>query len=92
MSEFQPRVLVTGGGLGIGCSTVEYLLVKYNARAIALTIQYGVEMEALLMRYGGEKKRLFVVKGDVTSVRMRTFSLRKSLMKYLDRKATPTLL
>ncbi len=67
MTTFSPRVLVTGGGLGLGYSTVDFLLNKYNARVVVFTLEYGPELEALLEKYGKEK-RLWVCKGDVTNV------------------------
>ncbi|KAH8806158.1 hypothetical protein F5884DRAFT_886739 [Xylogone sp. PMI_703] len=67
MSVASPRVLVTGGGLGIGCATVDFLLNQYNARVIVFTLELGTELEALSQRYSGEK-RLWIHKGDVTKV------------------------
>jgi NAD(P)-dependent dehydrogenase (short-subunit alcohol dehydrogenase family) len=67
MASFSPRVLITGGGLGIGYATVEFLVNKYNARVVVFTLDYDKELEALLQKYESEK-RLFVIKGDVTSV------------------------
>jgi NAD(P)-dependent dehydrogenase (short-subunit alcohol dehydrogenase family) len=67
MASFSPRVLVTGGGYGLGYATVEFLLNKYNARVVVFTLEYGKELEALLQKYVG-KDRLFVLKGDVTNV------------------------
>ena len=64
---FSPRVLVTGGGLGLGYATVEFLLDKYNARVVVFTLEHGQELDALLQKYVGTE-RLFVLKGDVTNV------------------------
>jgi NAD(P)-dependent dehydrogenase (short-subunit alcohol dehydrogenase family) len=67
MASFSPRVLVTGGGFGLGYATVKFLLNKYNARVLVFTLDYGEELEDLLQKYA-ETERLFVVKGDVTNV------------------------
>jgi NAD(P)-dependent dehydrogenase (short-subunit alcohol dehydrogenase family) len=67
MASFSPRVLVTGGGLGIGYATVDFLLNKYNSRVVVFTLEYGRDLEELLHKYESAK-RLFVLKGDVTSV------------------------
>lgn len=67
MEQFSPRVLVTGGGLGIGYSTVEFLLRKYNARVVVFTLDYGTELVALQEEFSSSK-RLFICKGDVTKV------------------------
>jgi NAD(P)-dependent dehydrogenase (short-subunit alcohol dehydrogenase family) len=67
MDSFSPRVLVTGGGLGLGYSTVEFLLNKFNARVVVFTLHYGAELEALQQKYLNAKK-LWILKGDVTKV------------------------
>lgn len=67
MPEFQPRVLVTGGGLGIGCASVRFLLEKYNARVVVFTLDYGAELEELLKLYEA-LGRIFLLTGDVTNV------------------------
>jgi NAD(P)-dependent dehydrogenase (short-subunit alcohol dehydrogenase family) len=71
MTTFQPRVFVSGGGLGIGCAIVQFLLEEYNARVICLTIAYGSEIEELLRRYD---TRFVLVQGDVTSVSTSTWT------------------
>lgn len=63
----SPRVLVTGGGFGLGCATVKFLLEKHNARVVVLTIDFGSELEALQREYSNDE-RLYVSQGDVTNV------------------------
>lgn len=63
----SPRILVTGGGLGLGCATVQILLKQHNARVIAFTLEYGEELKELQKLYSNQN-RLWVLVGDVTKV------------------------
>lgn len=66
-AESSPRVLVTGGGLGIGCSTTSYLLKQFNARVVVLTLDVGKELQELQKDHSASS-RLHVYQGDVTKV------------------------
>jgi len=68
-AESSTRVLVTGGGLGIGCSTTSYLLKQFNARVVVLTLDVGAEMQAL-QNDPSTSSRLHVYQGDVTKVQL----------------------
>lgn len=61
-----PRVLVTGGGSGIGLKTVQSLLADHGAHVAVLTLDVSLELERLKATYTSE--RLLIIPGDVTAV------------------------
>jgi NAD(P)-dependent dehydrogenase (short-subunit alcohol dehydrogenase family) len=63
-SPISKRILVTGGGLGIGYKAVEYLVEQHNATVTVLTLGIGKEFEAFQQTY---PDRVFLHIGDVTS-------------------------
>lgn len=65
------RVLVVGGGLGIGEKITKFLLQQHRARVVVFSLHVTDEIHALVAQTG----RLQIVQGDATSDEARAGAL-----------------
>lgn len=59
----QPRVLVVGGGMGIGQFTTEFLVQKHGAKVVVLGLDISESVQQL-----EKEKKLCIVRGDATEL------------------------